>query len=288
MGKIFGDVKGAKPLTKRQTLQNKYNSARANLLIAVVLTVVNIGILFIDSSYYFLFSIFVPYFIALMGMMITGKLPEEAYTDGLTETEFLGTPALIVMLVIAFVVLSLYLLSWIFSKKGRVGWLIFALVIFSLDTLLMLLLQGISESIIDIVFHILVIVYLSIGISSHYKLKNLPEEEITQETANETLEENQDAQVQNSPILRMADLDAKAKILLETQKDGFVITYRRVKRVNELVINGNVYDEYEALIENAHILVGKVNGKTIEAGFDGFKSYIKIDGEVIAKKVRLV
>jgi hypothetical protein len=85
----------------------------------------------------------------------------------------------------------------------------------------------------------------------------------------------------------MADMDVKAKILLQTEKDGFVITYRRVKRVNELVINGNVYDEYEALIENHHILSGVISGRTIEAGYDGFNSYITIDGEIIAKKIRL-
>jgi hypothetical protein len=149
----------------------------------------------------------------------------------------------------------------------------------------MFFLQGIAESIIDLVFHIWVIVYLSIGINSHYKLKNLPEEEITQE---ETTQENAvENEIQNSAILRMADMDVKAKILLQTEKDGFVITYRRVKRVNELVVNGSVYDEYEALIENHHILSGVISGRTIEAGYDGFNSYIKIDGEIIAKKIRL-
>jgi MFS family permease len=186
MGKIFGDVKGAKPLTKRETLQNKYNAARLNLLFAIIFTVINIVLLFVDNSY-FLFSIYVPYFIASIGMVITGKMPQEFYAEGWEGTEFLGTGALVVTLVVSAVILGFYLLSWILSKKGRVGWLIFALVIFCIDTLLMLFLQGIAESIIDLVFHIWVIVYLSIGINSHYKLKNLPEEEITQE---ETTQEN--------------------------------------------------------------------------------------------------
>ena len=283
MGKIFGSVKGGEQLTERQILQNKYNGARSNLILAIAFTAVNIGLLFIDGSSYFLFSIFVPYFIAFMGMMITGKLPEEVYTEEWAGLEFLNTSVLVVMLVISAVIIALYLLSWIFSKKGRVGWLIFALVIFCIDTAAMLFLQGIRESMIDIVFHIWVIVSLVSGIRAYKKLKALPEEEIV-EFSCETAAQDE---VQNSAVLRMADLDAKAKILLETQKDGFVITYRRVKRVNELVINGNVYDEYEALIENSHILIGVVDGHTIEAGFDGFKSQIKFDGEVIAQKVRL-
>ena len=288
MGKIFGSVKEGKPLTERETLQNKYNASRANLIFAIAFTLINIALLFVDGTY-FLFSIYVPYFIALMGMMLTGKLPDEFYTEDWAGTEFLDSSALVVMLVIAAVILGLYLLSWIFSKKNKVGWLIFALILFSIDTIAMLFLQGIAESIIDIVFHIWVIVSLVSGIRSHNKLKNLPEEEIAQET-NEDLGEDAEIDeevLENSPILRMADMDVKAKILLETEMYGFVITYRRVKRVNELVINGKVYDEYEALLENEHALVGVVDGHTIEAGLSGVTSYIKIDDEIIAKKVRL-
>lgn len=289
MGKIFGDVKQGKPLTERETLQNKYNAARGNLLLAIVFTLINIALLFADGTY-FLFSIYVPYFIASLGMIITGKMPQEFYQEGWEGTEFLGDSALVVMLVISLVIVGLYFLSWILSKKNKVGWLIFALVLFSIDTIAMLFLQGITESIIDIVFHVWVIVCLVSGIRSYNKLKDLPEEEIMEET-DEDLGEETDAceveAVQNSAILRMADMDAKAKILLETEKDGLVITYRRVKRVNELVINGNVYDEYEALVENVHALVGVVGGRTVEAGHDGFRSYIKVDDEIIAKKVRL-
>lgn len=285
MGKIFGDIKGAKSLTERETLQNRYNGARTNLILAVAFTVINIILLFIDNSY-FLFSIYVPYFIASIGMVITGKMPQEFYAEGWEETEFLGTGALVVMLVIAAVILVLYLLSWLLSKKNKVGWLIFALVLFSIDTIAMLFLQGITESIIDIVFHIWVIVSLSSGIRAHKKLKNLPEEEIA-EISEETPENADETVAQNSAILRMADMDAKAKILLEAEEYGYAITYRRVKRVNELVINGKVYDEYEALLENEHNLVGVVDGHIIEAGLEGVTSYIKIDDEIIAKKVRL-
>ena len=188
MGKIFGNANGAKIFTERENWQNKYNSARGNLIAAIVFTVINILLLFIDGSSYFLFSIFVPYFITLIGMTFTGKLPEEYYTEDWAGFEFWDDSALIVMLVIAVVILGLYLLSWIFSKKNRMGWLIFALVIFCMDTLLMLYFQGITESIIDIVFHVWVIVSLVNGIRAYVKLKELPEEEIAEIT--EVPEEN--------------------------------------------------------------------------------------------------
>ncbi|MBR6564009.1 MAG: hypothetical protein IKK71_01015 [Clostridia bacterium] len=288
MGKIFGDVKGKEQLTPREAILNRYNNSRASLLLAIAFTVINMILVFCDSSRYFLFSLFVPYFLTYMGMFITGTFPAEVYGEEFATMEFLPPKAMAIMLVAAVVILILYILSWIFSKKQRVGWLIFALVMFAIDTVLMLVLQGIAaDSIIDLAFHGWVIFDLSRGIYAYSQLKRLPQEEVAEADEEAVYETDEEIACENSPVLRMADMDTKAKILLETEKDGFVITYRRVKRVNELVINGSVYDEYEALIENAHVLVGVVGGRTIEAGFDGFRSFIKIDGEIIAKKVRL-
>lgn len=288
MGKIFGDVKGKEQLTPRESILNRYNNSRANLLLAIAFTAINMILVFCDSSSYFLFSLFVPYFLTYTGMFITGTLPKEVYGEEFATMEFLSSKALAIMLVIAVVVLIVYILAWFFSRNGKGGWLIFALVIFVIDTIAMLLVQGIAvDSIFDLAFHGWVIFDLSRGIYAYSQLKRLPQEEVVEADEEAVYETDEEIACENSPVLRMADMDTKAKILLETEKDGFVITYRRVKRVNELVINGSVYDEYEALLENAHVLVGVVGGRTIEAGFDGFRSYIKIDGEIIAKKVRL-
>ena len=58
------------------------------------------------------------------------------------------------------------------------GWLIFALVIFVIDTLGMLAFLGFDLSnIVDMIFHAWVIVSLVMGIIAAAKLKKLPEEE---------------------------------------------------------------------------------------------------------------
>lgn len=81
-------------------------------------------------------------------------------------------------MIVAAVICVLYLLCWLFSKKGRVAWLIVALVLFALDTILMLL-GGVGlDSIIDVIFHGWVIISLSMGVSAHFKLKKLPPEEL--------------------------------------------------------------------------------------------------------------
>ena len=70
--------------------------------------------------------------------------------------------------------------------------------------------------------------------SSNYKRK---------ETARHTKKANIGIVGQNDIALRRADYSVKSKTLLEATAEGYRICYRRVKSVNELVINGIVYDE---------------------------------------------
>ena len=71
--------------------------------------------------------------------------------------------------------------------------------------------------------------------------------------------------------------------------EGYEICYRRVKRVNELVINGIVYDEIKGVIEFPHTLSAAVDGHTIEAGLsEDSYSYITFDGECLVNKHRLI
>ena len=89
--------------------------------------------------------------------------------------------------------------------------------------------------------------------------------------------------------LRRADFSQKNRILLETKINDYAICYRRVKSVNELVINGFVYDEKKAIVEFEHILSASIDGHLIEAGLDSESySFIAFDGNVIAQKKRLI
>lgn len=188
MAKFF-DNKKAQQLSQQQTLVNKYMGARHNLLLVVIFTLINIVLLLTQSNRYFLFSATIPYFLADLGMALCGKYPAEYYV-GMEDMVILNNSFLAVMLVIAAVILLLYLLSWILSKKPRVGWMIFALVFFALDTLAMLWLMGISaDMIIDILFHIWVLVSLTSGIVSYFKLKKLPAEELPEEPLPMEMEE---------------------------------------------------------------------------------------------------
>ena len=168
---------------ERQMLEAKYRNSRSNLLFVIAFTVINIILLVTQSNSYFLFSAYIPYMFVDYGMYFGGMYPTEAYGEYLSQITFLGKGFFAVMLAIAVVILLFYLVCWIFSKKPSKGWLITALVFFSMDTVGLILMQGINvELILDYVFHGWVIVSLVNGILTVKKLKNLPEEPEIPET----------------------------------------------------------------------------------------------------------
>ncbi len=155
-------------LSPRQLAQNRYNTARMNLLLVLVFTVVNIILTVANADLYFLFSATVPHYVTIFGQIFAFD----------PEFGMMGTTALIVALVIAAILLLPYLLCWFFSKKSF-GWLIGALVCFSLDTLVLILFTLIAfdaSVIIDLVFHAWVLYYLILGVKTGYDLKKMPEE----------------------------------------------------------------------------------------------------------------
>lgn len=252
---------------ERAVATQKYERARANLLLVIILTALNLVMLPLGTEIFMLFSATVPYIALVVGIF-----------SGMTEL-------LVICSTVAVVGVLLYLLCYIFSKK-RVGWLVCALVLFVLDTIFLI---GVYVSIedlsgfVDLIVHIWVLFYLISGVRAGFKLKKLPEEVIEVEATDVT---DSLAEGENSAFLRTADESVKSRVLLEATYSYYRICYRRVKSVNELVINGRVYDEYVAVLEKKHTLTAMLDGHKIEAGFDGTNSTIKVDGEQIASKLR--
>ena len=150
-------------------LQKQVAGARSSLLLVIVFTVVNLAMLLLDSGTYFLFSASVPYYMTAFGMGMDLGMGEAG----------IGTFTLIALGISA-VVLVLYLVCWLLSKK-RPGWIVVAFVAFILDTLallgLCLMMDKLVDSIMDLVFHAWVVVSLMQGIIANGKLKKLPAEE---------------------------------------------------------------------------------------------------------------
>ena len=294
MSQLFGNLSND-PRMERQALASKYSAARSNLLLVVVFTALNLLLLATNSGTYFLFSASVPYLIGDLGMFLCGRYPEEYY-EGLEGMFFLDTSFFVIMMVIAFLILALYMLCWFFSKKNNVKWLIVSLVLFSIDTLVMFLAYGLAaDMIVNVIFHVWVIVILAMGIKAHYKLKSLPQDDVIEAEFSEIPAEDGEGSgegaraLPGSTPIRVADTEVKARILLDGQIYGHNIVYRRIKRTNELVIDGNVYDEYTAIAEMPHMLTATIDGHTYAAGLDNSShSYMLVDGQTVKSKMRLV
>lgn len=266
----------------REHYMQLYEIARKNLLIMLVLTIVNVVLVAVNSGVIMLFSATIPYFALSYGMYIAAH----SYSSTM----------LYLSIVLAVILIILYLICYLMSKK-HYGWLIFATVMFVLDTLAMIGLYisvGEVSSILDIIIHILVLYYLISGSINGYKLSHLPQEEQSMfsnvDDARFYAMENNDDAISindNETSLYKADMNVKYRVLLESNVYGHEIVYRRIKRTNELVVDGYVYDTYQALAEKAHCLNAKVDGHLIQVGYNGIiSSYLKVDGQTVLKKIR--
>ena len=111
-------------MSRRDMLENRYNSTRRNLLLVAVVTLLNVVI--IKSDMYYLFSAMLPYTIAYLAALFCGVFPAEYYEGEVME--FFPMSVFYVAIAVALVMIGLYVLAFFMSSKGRVGWLIFALV----------------------------------------------------------------------------------------------------------------------------------------------------------------
>ena len=277
-------------LTPRELCENQYHSARQNIIVILVCSAVNILMLALNTGTYFLFSASIPYILVDFARFYCGMYPEEYYAgdfEGMIPADkslFIGS------MVVAVIILAIYLLFYFCSKEHRVGFLIAALVFFSIDTLALFYFYGFDiTSIMDIVFHGWIIFVLARGVKAHYDLEKLPPETVVVEGEFTDITDGEASVIRNSTAIRPADTDVKARVLMEIETLGHKITYRRIKRTNELVIDGDVYAEYIAMAEMPHALSATIDGHSFEVGLDHLsRSYVKVDGNVVSTKLRVI
>ncbi len=143
-----------------KTPESTYATARANLLLMIGFTVANVVLTLFKANVYLLFSATMPLLAADLGVVM--------------DAEGLTAGATIIGVIIAAIIVCLYVLCWVLSKK-RGAWMTVAMVLFALDTGLMLLMFGITaDMILDVVFHAYVLYYLISGVVAWNKMKKQP------------------------------------------------------------------------------------------------------------------
>ena len=146
---------------------NRFNGARSNLLLVTCLSLVNILLLVFKIDISFLFSANFPLISVILGNEFAiSENNDMYYAAGIF---------------LAFLSIAAYFICYLLSKKRR-GWIVAALVLFIIDTVLIIwlfLLGGdLNEIILDLLlnvaFHALVLFYLILGVKSWADLKTLP------------------------------------------------------------------------------------------------------------------
>lgn len=271
----------------KKALMQAYDHTRYFLYALAIFTLINIVFVATGSDVYFLFTAMFPYIILSLAMFMCGLYPPEYYEGALTEGDFLPYEVFTVALVVAIVIALIYALAGLLSRKGRVGWLVFALVIYSIDTFILFCYFGFGIEILsDYLFHALVIFVLARGIHICKRAKELPDEPEVAYPNGETFEDDFGSNP-DAPI-RTADMNVKCRVFLVADVNGKNIIYRRVGKVNELVVNSYVYAEFVDGLDLPHTLRANVDGHIIEAGItpSSPRMFINVDGQTFAKKVR--
>ena len=143
-------------------LEQQYKVSRMNLLLVLAFTFINMILALAKASFYMLFSASIPFELTVLGVLMADDY-------GIGFTVFLFGLSVVLLLP--------YLLSFIFSKK-HFAWMIAALVWFSLDSVLFLILVVMAGGwdfsiLLDFFFHAWIMFYLINGVRYGYKLRQL-------------------------------------------------------------------------------------------------------------------
>lgn len=142
-----------------QYQENLVKTARYNLLVLIIFTVLNLVMILVQSDTYFLFSATIPYYLTCFGYMF------DHYT--------VGTYALTGMVVSLPFVLA-YVACWLLCKRDS-RWYTVALVLFAVDCLallgLLIMTGNFGGALFDILIHGWIVVSLVKAISAAKKLQ---------------------------------------------------------------------------------------------------------------------
>lgn len=148
-------------LNLRAKYEAQYARARGNLLAMLLLTLVNVVLMIAEAEVSFLFSAILPQVAINYGWYLDAWLGGSTYTW--------------IAYAISVLTVALFALCYFLSKKHK-GWMTAALVLFSLDCLVLVYwvyLGFMVEDIMDIAFHVWILYYLISGVAAAAKLKRL-------------------------------------------------------------------------------------------------------------------
>lgn len=172
-------------ISPRLKFEQQYKMCRRNLLAVILFTIISMATLYLNGSY-FLFSAWIPllafsvcagYASISDGTVSAAEAAEYGYTPDMIEMlqEVGAGTWMIIGIIIAVVILAVYFVCWLCSKKHPAA-MVVAACFFAIDCIALLTSFDLTM-IVDILFHVWVMYYLIAAIVASSKLKKLPPEE---------------------------------------------------------------------------------------------------------------
>ena len=243
--------------------ETRFKNARISLLAVLIFSFVNVfTIIFTDT--YFLFSSYITSVVTATGAVFYIESGENAIF-------------LIATILVSVITLLPYLFCYLFGKKHN-GWLIAALVLFAIDTAILLIFTiealavGEVTGIMDIVLHIYVLVTLALGVSAGAKLK-------ANANSGEQAEENG---AQNQAVFENANANQREVALNpEMATVSRTITLTRKKSFYGCAV------KFDCLVDGAK-LDTLANGKTVSIQIDGNAHQLVVKGGMVVSKMLVI
>lgn len=262
-------------MNEQQKLQKSYAAARSNLLLMTILTALNVLAMVAQFGLRNLFSAAIPQI-------------AYAYFAGSGGGQVLGG------LIIGALFIGLFLLCYALSKNNT-RWMTAALIVYALDTVFLIgwiIFRRDTSSLLDAVFHAWVLAFLISGVKAAAKLGKLPPQASFSAQAEQAVEAERQAAAQAASDSPIGPFDGRGRqVFSETYKSMQIEVYRREPRTI-LVVDGQVYSEWEGLVELRYALSARVNGVPIvcSAVADGLSGLMRLyaDGQLLAEKRRYI
>lgn len=282
-------------MATRERFEKTFNTSRLNLLFVVIFTSVNVLLTITNSDFHLLFS---------------ASIPILLFYTGLEFYELYGNPSFYTIgIIAAFVAIFFYALCWLLSKN-RGGWIVVALVYFSIDVLILVGLAfsvagGISfNMIVEMAFFAWIFYYLISGTRAWYNLKNMPphddseqgqvlqgqffDETVSEANLGQMVSENTVKLSKTIPIAQIPSTIAiriqnekKGRILISQNYNNMEILVKRAFGVTELIVNGRVYAEKTGIIEHSYVLEVNVNNTIINLTMESPPWKVAIEKEAL-------
>ena len=170
MKKVDAKTKEALKIQKRK-LNSWYKMARNSILLVIGFTIFYTILFFGKTDIYFFFSSSLPFYVSFYGK------DSDIFDTYFPNIDFLATGEsriMVITWIVFVVVICMYFLAWLYSKKEGYGWLVFALGFYLLDTIVIGCNAGFTKWMIwDYLCHALVLALLARGIYAGIKLKKI-------------------------------------------------------------------------------------------------------------------